>query len=61
MYSICGEFIFFFLYLSPRRTDYCDPIGKDYHYYWLAVINMAVVYNVVFVIAKSIFWNLDNR
>ena len=33
---------------------------KDYHYHWLIVINFAVMYNLFFVIGRSVFWELDS-
>ena len=27
---------------------------------WLCVINSAVIYNLIFVIGRSVFWNLEN-
>ena len=35
--------------------------GSDSHYYWLMVINFAVMYNLVLVIGRSIFWELENK
>ena len=35
--------------------------GKDSHYYWLIIINFAVMYNLVLVIGRSIFWELENK
>ena len=35
--------------------------GKDYHYYWLMIINFAVMYNLILVIGRSIFWELENK
>ncbi|CAK1554819.1 unnamed protein product [Leptosia nina] len=29
------------------------------HYHWLAVVSLAVLYNVVFVIGRAVFWELD--
>lgn len=30
------------------------------HYHWLAVVSLAILYNVVFVIGRAVFWELDN-
>ncbi|CAD0194044.1 unnamed protein product [Chrysodeixis includens] len=30
------------------------------HYHWLAVVSLAILYNVVFVIGRAVFWKLDN-
>ena len=35
--------------------------GKDSHYYWLMIINFAVMYNLILVIGRSIFWELENK
>ena len=35
-------------------------LRKDYHYHWLIVINFAVMYNLFFVIGRSVFWELDS-
>ena len=33
--------------------------SKPFHYKWLCVINVAVIYNLIFVIGRSVFWNLQ--
>ncbi|XP_039763635.1 cyclic nucleotide-gated cation channel subunit A-like [Pararge aegeria] len=30
------------------------------HYYWLAVVSMAVLYNVLFVVVRAVFWELND-
>ncbi|KAH9509970.1 Cyclic nucleotide-gated olfactory channel [Bulinus truncatus] len=39
---------------------YVDP-SDSFYYRWLAVISLAVLYNVVFIIARSVFWELQNQ
>ena len=34
--------------------------GKTYHYNWLCVINLAVLYNLIIVPGRMVFWELDN-
>ena len=34
--------------------------GKSYHYKWLCVINIAVLYNLTLVVGRAVFWDLDN-
>ncbi|KAJ8297674.1 hypothetical protein KUTeg_024205 [Tegillarca granosa] len=36
-----------------------DP-AQSYYYRWLFVISLSVLYNVVFVIARSVFWELQS-
>ncbi|KAJ9582395.1 hypothetical protein L9F63_003248, partial [Diploptera punctata] len=36
-----------------------DPT-KPFHYRWLVVVSLAVLYNFVFVIGRSVFWELNN-
>ena len=45
-----------FYQLNP--TDACVA-RADYHYYWLVVIALAVMYNLFFVIGRSVFWELE--
>ncbi|XP_072930266.1 cyclic nucleotide-gated cation channel subunit A-like [Epargyreus clarus] len=35
-----------------------DPTQPG-HYQWLAVVSLAILYNMVFVIGRSVFWELD--
>lgn len=35
--------------------------GKSYHYYWLCLINLAVFYNLTFVVGRAVFWELNNK
>ena len=35
------------------------PILKD-NFQWLWVINMAVLYNLIVVVGRAVFWELDN-
>ena len=48
---VCVKIVFFHVCLSCRA---------DYYYYWLMVINLAVMYNLFMVIGRSVFWELDN-
>ena len=32
----------------------------DLHYRWLMLVNFAVLYNLIFVIARSCFWEMEN-
>ena len=34
--------------------------GQNSHYRWLCVINCAVLYNLIFVVGRSVFWELEN-
>lgn len=36
-----------------------DP-SKSFYYYWLCLISFAIVYNLVIVIARAVFWELNN-
>ncbi|XP_059155739.1 cyclic nucleotide-gated cation channel alpha-3-like [Physella acuta] len=38
---------------------YVDP-SDSFYYRWLFVISIAVLYNVVFIIARSVFWELQS-
>ncbi|XP_059489121.1 cyclic nucleotide-gated cation channel subunit A [Neocloeon triangulifer] len=40
----------------PRAID---P-SKPFHYRWLIVVTIAVLYNMVFVVGRAVFWELDN-
>ncbi|XP_039287532.1 cyclic nucleotide-gated cation channel subunit A-like [Nilaparvata lugens] len=37
----------------------CDPTTPLY-YKWLAVVTCAIIYNLIFVIGRSVFWELNN-
>ncbi|XP_076347870.1 cyclic nucleotide-gated channel alpha-3-like [Tachypleus tridentatus] len=41
------------------RTFVLDPACNLY-YHWLAVITLAVLYNTIFIIGRSVFWKLQN-
>ncbi|XP_028164639.1 cyclic nucleotide-gated cation channel subunit A-like, partial [Ostrinia furnacalis] len=53
------------LYQAKRSKLLCglklafDPTLPA-HYHWLAVVSLAILYNVVFVIGRAVFWELDN-
>ncbi|KAG6458023.1 cyclic nucleotide-gated cation channel subunit A [Manduca sexta] len=53
------------LYQAKRSKWLCglklafDPTLPA-HYHWLAVVSLAILYNVVFVIGRAVFWDLDN-
>ncbi|XP_012548956.1 cyclic nucleotide-gated cation channel subunit A isoform X2 [Bombyx mori] len=53
------------LYQAQRSKLLCgmklafDPTLPT-HYNWLAVVSLAILYNVVFVIGRAVFWELDN-
>ena len=32
----------------------------DFHYRWLMLVNFVVLYNLIFVIARSCFWEMEN-
>ncbi|XP_023244656.1 cyclic nucleotide-gated channel cone photoreceptor subunit alpha-like [Centruroides sculpturatus] len=36
-----------------------DP-SESCHYRWLSIINIAVLYNLLFIIGRSVFWKLQN-
>ncbi|KAL3285357.1 hypothetical protein HHI36_019465 [Cryptolaemus montrouzieri] len=36
-----------------------DP-SSPYHYKWLMVVSLAVLYNVIFVLGRAVFWELNN-
>lgn len=36
-----------------------DP-SKTFYYYWLSLVSLAVLYNLVMVIGRAIFWSLQN-
>ncbi|KAF8785190.1 Cyclic nucleotide-gated cation channel subunit like protein [Argiope bruennichi] len=40
------------------RTFFVDP-SENFHYRWLSVISMALVYNLVMIIGRSVFWELQ--
>ena len=42
------------------RTLVVDPSSTAY-YRWLAVISAAVLYNLLVIIARSVFWQLRDR
>ncbi|KAK3099838.1 hypothetical protein FSP39_010536 [Pinctada imbricata] len=37
-----------------------DP-SQSYYYRWLAVVSMAIMYNIIFIIARSVFWELQGN
>ncbi|KAL4717615.1 hypothetical protein ACJJTC_000764 [Scirpophaga incertulas] len=53
------------LYQAKRSKLLCglrlafDPTLPA-HYHWLAVVSLTILYNVVFVIGRAVFWELDN-
>ncbi|CAB3367812.1 Hypothetical predicted protein [Cloeon dipterum] len=45
------------------RVSCCPPAidpSKPFHYQWLIVVTIAVLYNMVFVVGRAVFWELDN-
>ena len=34
--------------------------SQNSHYRWLCVINCAVLYNLLFVVGRAVFWELEN-
>ncbi|CAG7722409.1 unnamed protein product [Allacma fusca] len=34
--------------------------SKPFHYWWLGIVSLAVLYNLIFVIGRSIFWEMQN-
>jgi len=36
-----------------------DP-SKIFHYRWLTIITVAILYNVLMIIGRSVFWTLEN-
>ncbi|XP_063634493.1 cyclic nucleotide-gated cation channel subunit A-like [Cydia splendana] len=52
------------MYEAKRSKILCglklvfDPTQPG-HYHWLAVVSLAILYNVVFVIGRAVFWELD--
>lgn len=36
-----------------------DP-AENFHYRWLSVISAAVLYNVLVIVGRSVFWELQN-
>uniref|UniRef100_A0A0K2T1J1 Cyclic nucleotidegated cation channellike [Ceratitis capitata] n=1 Tax=Lepeophtheirus salmonis TaxID=72036 RepID=A0A0K2T1J1_LEPSM len=34
--------------------------SKPYFYKWLSIVNLVVLYNIIFVIGRSVFWELEN-
>ncbi|XP_076362810.1 cyclic nucleotide-gated channel alpha-3-like [Tachypleus tridentatus] len=47
------------LCLGNHRRLVVDYSGKV-HYRWLSIISFAVLYNTVFIIGRSVFWELQN-
>ena len=48
-------------YLNGRLRGYLAfDSGKSYYYKWLVVINFAVMYNLIFIIGRACFWELDS-
>jgi hypothetical protein len=37
-----------------------DPAG-NFHYRWLGVVSMAILYNLVFIIVRAVFWELQSE
>ncbi|XP_066909071.1 cyclic nucleotide-gated cation channel subunit A [Halyomorpha halys] len=51
---------------TKRHLRYCphdclavDP-SKPFHYKWLVLVTLAILYNLVFVIGRAVFWELNN-
>ncbi|XP_046683906.1 cyclic nucleotide-gated cation channel subunit A-like [Homalodisca vitripennis] len=40
-------------------TLHVDPT-QPFHYRWLAIVTLAIFYNLVFIIGRSVFWELNN-
>ena len=54
---------------DPNAPSYFKGLFKGYlafdtsqkfHYRWLCVINCAVLYNLIFVVGRAVFWELQN-
>lgn len=46
--------------ISRQLTSTAIDTSKPSHYKWLCVINTAVIYNLIFVIGRAVFWELEN-
>ncbi|XP_055696083.1 cyclic nucleotide-gated cation channel subunit A isoform X1 [Lutzomyia longipalpis] len=51
---------------EPNNSDsFCNRLSVDpslpSHYRWLAVVSVAVLYNVIFVIGRAVFWELNKK
>ncbi|XP_055698546.1 cyclic nucleotide-gated cation channel subunit A isoform X2 [Phlebotomus papatasi] len=51
---------------EPNHSEsFCNRLSVDpslpSHYRWLAVVSVAVLYNVIFVIGRAVFWELNKK
>nr|XP_023023474.1 cyclic nucleotide-gated cation channel subunit A-like [Leptinotarsa decemlineata] len=56
---------------SAEKDDFQGPICMGHrivvnptlpsHYVWLMVVSLAVLYNVIFVLGRAVFWELNNK
>jgi len=45
-------------YLKEKKFAF--DTSKPFHYRWLTIINLAVIYNLIVVIGRSVFWELQS-
>jgi len=53
------EALFLFRYNSFTGTYVVDT-SKGFYYKWLALVSCTIIYNLVMIIARSVFWKLNN-
>lgn len=41
------------------KLVFVDP-GQSFYYHWLVCVSLTVVYNSIMIIARSVFWKLNN-
>lgn len=44
----------------PQNYDFIIALISLYHFQWLMLVSVAVLYNFVFVIGRAVFWELNN-
>jgi hypothetical protein len=49
-----------FLKNPPQNNDFLIALISLYHFQWLMLVSVAVLYNFVFVIGRAVFWELNN-
>ena len=50
-----------FHYRVSRHFTLASGENLKSNFQWLGIINCAVIYNLIFVIGRAVFWNLQNE
>ncbi|RWS23450.1 cyclic nucleotide-gated cation channel alpha-3-like protein, partial [Leptotrombidium deliense] len=55
-----NECYLFIVQIRRLKGSFVVDPSKNFYYRWLSVISIAVLYNLLVIIGRSVFWNLHN-